>query len=105
MLSPGPMLANGSPFCMSFSKHSSNAKAATLKKNPFTFSPKKYTYFYTVSVPHTHEWSQVCELSPVLAETDQNSACISVAILIASFSVLFLSSKGWTKHILRTKEN
>ena len=31
---------------------------------------------------------------PVLAETAQNSACISVASLMASFSVLSLSSGG-----------
>lgn len=34
---------------------------------------------------------------PVLAETAQNSACISVAILMASLSVLCFSSKGLKK--------
>lgn len=39
ILSPDPMLA-GTPFSMSFKMHFSKAKAATLKKNPCTFSPE-----------------------------------------------------------------
>lgn len=36
---------------------------------------------------------------PVLADTAQNSACISVAILMASFSVLCRSSEGLQKQV------
>lgn len=41
---------------------------------------------------------------PVLAETAQNSACISFAILAASFSVLCLSSKGLRTRRVGTRE-
>lgn len=119
IISPCPMLA-GTPFSLSFRMHFSNAKAATLKKNPCTFSPEnmKNEHFLTVAfcivqnqciyvviMYHTALTSVSSWLLPVLDETDQNSACISVAILMASFSVLRLSSKGLRTRQLGTEEN
>lgn len=45
ILSPCPML-EGTPFSMSFSMLLSNANAATLKKNPCTFSPENMVGFF-----------------------------------------------------------
>lgn len=62
ILSPCPMLA-GTPFSMSFSMHFSKAKAATLKKNPCTFSPgNKKNVSYSCS-PHCPESLYLCSLN------------------------------------------
>lgn len=64
----------------------------TLPYSVFLHCPESLYFCYNVSYS-----TGKCELLalPVLADTDQNSACISVAILMASFSVLRLSSKGF----------